>query len=134
MHGYLEIYPWTIGTRTGFMDKIVVSYDTQELRERCFLVDESLYKGHLAWPLLMYTFCNSMCIHQFLESLQLTLYMFEDIFCWHTYLVQILEVLVFPKIGNLVNTCVKCHQRRIQEERQSGDREDVHHGQESRGG
>ena len=31
-----------------------------------------------------------MCIHQFLE-----VYSFEDIFCWHTYLVKILEVLLF---------------------------------------
>ena len=44
-------------------------------------------------------------------TLQLLLYMFEDIFCWHTYLVKNFEVF-FLKIGNLVNICVKCHQRR----------------------
>ena len=61
MHGYLQIYPWTIGTgftddkdasrtiRTGFTDRIAVSQDTQELTERRFLMDESLYKGDLAW-------------------------------------------------------------------------------------
>ena len=79
MHGYLQIYPRTIGTgctddkdtsrtiRTGFTDRIVVSHDTRELTERRFLMDESLCKGHLAWLLLIYTFCNLMCIHQFLE-------------------------------------------------------------------
>ena len=54
---------------------------------------ESLYKGHLALGL---AFAN---IH-FLQfdmhtlifgSLQLTLYMFEDIFCWDTDLVKIFE-------------------------------------------
>ena len=38
--------------------------------------------------------------------------MFDDIFCWHTDLVNILEDLFFLKIGNLVNTFVKCHHRR----------------------
>ena len=54
--------------RTGFTDRIVVSHDTRELMERRFLMHESLYKGHLAWLLLIYTFCNSICIHQFLEA------------------------------------------------------------------
>ena len=53
--------------RTGCTDRIVVFQDTRELTERRFLMHESLYKGHLAWLLLTYTFCNSMCIHQFLE-------------------------------------------------------------------
>ena len=53
--------------RVGFTDRIVVSHDTRELTERGFLMHESLYKGHLAWLLLIYTFCNSMCIHQFLD-------------------------------------------------------------------
>ena len=79
MHGYLRIEPQTIGAgftddkdtsrtiRTGFTDRIVVSHDTWELTERRFLIDKSLYKGYLACLLLIYTFCNSMCIHQFLE-------------------------------------------------------------------
>ena len=79
MQGYLRIDPRTIGTgfmdvkdasRTigmGFMDRIVVSHDTRELTERRFLVDESLYKGLLAWLLVIHTFCNSMCIHQFFK-------------------------------------------------------------------
>ena len=109
MHGYLQIYSRTIGMgfsdekdasrtiRTGFMDRIVVSHDTRELTEKSFLIHGSLYKGYLAWLFLIYTFCNSMCIHQFLEaySLYSLLYMFEDIFCWHTDLVKIVEVLVF---------------------------------------
>ena len=55
--------------RIGFTDGIVVSHDTWELTERSFLMDECLCKGHLAWLLVIhvYTFCNSMCIHQFLE-------------------------------------------------------------------
>ena len=54
--------------RTGFMDRNVVSHDTRELTERCFIMHESLYKGHFAWLLLIYTFCYLMCIHQFLEA------------------------------------------------------------------
>ena len=82
--------------RTGFTDRIVVSHDTQELTERRFLMHERLYKGHLAWLLLIYTLCNSMCIHKFLEVCSL-LYMFEDIFTWHTDLGKTLEVLGFFK-------------------------------------
>ena len=37
--------------RTGFMDRFVVSHDTPEFTERHFLMDESLYKWHLAWLL-----------------------------------------------------------------------------------
>ena len=80
MHGYLQIYSRTIGTgftdekdtsrtiRAGLRDRIVVSHDTRELTERRFLMHESLYKGHLLLLLLIYTFCNSRCIHQFLEA------------------------------------------------------------------
>ena len=39
--------------RKGFMDRFVVSHDTREVIKRCFLMDESLYKGHLAWLLLI---------------------------------------------------------------------------------
>ena len=46
--------------RTGFMDRFFVSHCTRELTERRFGLDESLYKGHLAWLLLIYTFCNSV--------------------------------------------------------------------------
>ena len=44
--------------RTEFTDTFLVSHNTRELTETCFVMDESLYKGHLAW--LIYTFCNSM--------------------------------------------------------------------------
>ena len=37
----------------GFTDRFVVSHDTREVTERRFLMDESLYKGHLAWLLLI---------------------------------------------------------------------------------
>ena len=33
--------------KMGFTDRFVVSHDTQEVSERRFLMDESLYKGHL---------------------------------------------------------------------------------------
>ena len=79
--------------RAGFTDTFVVSHSTQELTERCFVMHKTLYKGHLAWLLLLYTFGNSMCKHQFLELLQLILYMFEDIFCWHTYYPKIFQTL-----------------------------------------
>ena len=70
MHGYLQIYPQTIGTgltddkdasrtiRTGFTDRIVVSHDTREITERRFLMDKSLCKGHLAWVLLIFALAS----------------------------------------------------------------------------
>ena len=36
------------------MDRFVVSHATREVLERRFLMDESLYKGHLAWLLLIH--------------------------------------------------------------------------------
>ena len=39
--------------RTGFTDRFVVSHDTCKVTERHFLMDESRYKGHLAWLLLI---------------------------------------------------------------------------------
>ena len=39
--------------RMGFMDRFVVSHDIREVTERRFLRDESLYKGDLAWLLLI---------------------------------------------------------------------------------
>ena len=39
--------------RTGFTDRFAVSHETWEVTERCFLMDKSLYKGHLPWLLLM---------------------------------------------------------------------------------
>ena len=77
--------------RTGFTDGIVVSHDTRQLMERCFLMDESLYKGHLAWLLLIH-FLQFDVNTSIFGTLQLLLYMFDDIFCWHTYLVKNLEV------------------------------------------
>ena len=52
--------------RMGFMDRFVVSSGTGEFTERCFLMDESLYKGHFAC-FCSYTFCISMRIYQCLE-------------------------------------------------------------------
>ena len=81
MHGYLRIYSRTLGTEftdnkdasstiwMGFADRFVVSHHTQEFTERRFLMDESLYKGHLAWLVLI----------QFLQ-----LYSFHCI-CWRIY-------------------------------------------------
>ena len=40
--------------RTGFTDRFVVSHATWAFRERHFLMDKSLYKGHLAWLLLIH--------------------------------------------------------------------------------
>ena len=40
--------------RTGFTDIFSVSHSTQELTERHFVMDKTLYKGHLVW-LLLYT-------------------------------------------------------------------------------
>ena len=57
--------PRTIGTglmddkdasrtiRMGFTDRFVVSHDNREITKRRFLMDESLYKGHLVWLLLI---------------------------------------------------------------------------------
>ena len=45
---------------TGFTDTFLVSHNTWELTERRFVIDKTLYKGHLAWLLLIYTFSNSM--------------------------------------------------------------------------
>ena len=106
MHGYLRIYSWTTGTgftdnkdasrtiRIRFTDGIIVSHDTRELTERHFLMDESLYKGHLAW-LLLIQFLQFHVNTSIFGTLQLILYMFEDIFFWHTYLVKKLEVFIF---------------------------------------
>ena len=66
--------------RTGFMGKFVVSHDTLKVTERCFFMDESLHKGHLAWLLLIqFLHFNDT---ETLRILQLSLGMFEDIFCW----------------------------------------------------
>ena len=97
--------------RTKFTDGILVSHDTRQLMEKRFLMDKSLYKGHLAWLLLRH-FLQFNVNRSIFGSLQLTLYMFDNIFSWHTYFVKNYEVFVFLKIGNLVNTCVNCHQRR----------------------
>ena len=35
--------------RTGFTDIFSVSHSTQELTERCFVMNKTLYKGHLAF-------------------------------------------------------------------------------------
>ena len=96
MHGHSQTCPRTIGTgftddkdasrtiRTGFTDRFVVSEANWEATERRFLMDESLYKGYLAWLLLIHILhFNSMRIHQFLTNLQKILDKFEDIFCWH---------------------------------------------------
>ena len=87
MHSYLWIYSRTIGTgftdekdasrtiRTGFTDRIVVSHDTQELTERRFLMHKSLYKGYLAWLLLINIHFLQFDVHtSIFGSLQLTVY------------------------------------------------------------
>ena len=93
MHRHSESWPRTIGTgftddkdasqtiRTGFTDGFVVSQATREVTERCFLMDKNLYKGHLAWLLLIHIlhFNEDTAIF---GTLQHILYMFEDIFCW----------------------------------------------------
>ena len=70
--------------RTRFTDTFLVFHNTREPMERIFVMNKTQYKGHLAWLLLIYTFGNLMGKHLFL-TLHLILYMFEDIFCWHTY-------------------------------------------------
>ena len=40
--------------RIGFTDRFVVSHTTLEVTERHFLMNKSLYKGHLTWLLLMH--------------------------------------------------------------------------------
>ena len=47
--------------------------------ERHFLMDESLYKGHLAWLLLIHIlhFDKDISIQQQILDI------FEDMFCWH---------------------------------------------------
>ena len=40
--------------RMGFTDRFVVSHATREVTERHFLMDKSLYKGHMAWLLLIH--------------------------------------------------------------------------------
>ena len=46
--------------RTGFMDIFSVSHSTWELMETHFVMDKTLYKGHLAW-LLLYTLSAIRC-------------------------------------------------------------------------
>ena len=70
--------------RTGFTDRIVVSHGTQEYMKRSFLMDESLYKGHLAWLLLIHILHFNEDTSMF-GTLQHILYMYEDTFCWHIY-------------------------------------------------
>ena len=50
------------------MDTFVVSHSTWELMERHIVMDKTLHKGPWAWLLLIYTFGNLMCTHQFLET------------------------------------------------------------------
>ena len=40
--------------RTGFTDRFMVSHTSWEFTKKCFLMDESLYEGHLAWFLLIH--------------------------------------------------------------------------------
>ena len=49
-------YVWTftdLSQDNRFMDRFVVSHATWEVTERRFLMDESVYKGYLAWLLLI---------------------------------------------------------------------------------
>ena len=94
MQGHSRTCPRTIGTeftddkdasrtiRTGFTDRFVISQATREVMERHFLMDKSLYKGHLACLLLMHIlhFDEDTAIF---GTLQHIVYMFDNIFCWH---------------------------------------------------
>ena len=58
-----------------------------------FFMRESLRKGHFVFANIHFL---QFDVHtSIFGSLQFVLYMFEDIFCWHTDLVKILEVLGF---------------------------------------
>ena len=92
MHGSLQTCPRTIGTgfmddkdasRTitmGFINRFVVSHSTREFMERDSLMDESLYKGHLAWLLLIHILHFNEDTSIF-GTLQHVLYIY-DIFRW----------------------------------------------------
>ena len=43
--------------RMGFTDRIVVSHDTRELKERPFVMHESLYKGHFLEVYSLHCIC-----------------------------------------------------------------------------
>ena len=100
MHRCLQICPRTIGTgftdekdapwiiRMGFTDRFLVSHDTREVTERCFLMDESLYKVYLAW-LLLIKFLHFDEDTRIFGTLQLSLYLFE------AYLVKMFEFFFF---------------------------------------
>ena len=51
--GFMDDKDTSRTIRTGFTDVIVVSHDTGKFMERCFLMDESLYKGHQEWVFRM---------------------------------------------------------------------------------
>ena len=81
----------------GFMDSFLVSHNTWEVTERHFLMDESLYKGHLAWLLLIQLlhFDEDTSIFGTLQF-RVILYMFEAIFCWYIWS-KFLRFLFFSK-------------------------------------
>ena len=77
--------------RVGFMDRIVVITTLGILRKDTFSCPKAYIRGTFAnLHLLLFVVHTSIS-----GSLQLILYMFEDIFCWHTALVKSLKVLTF---------------------------------------
>ena len=96
--------------RTGFTDRFVVSHATREVTERHFFMDESLYKGHFAWLLLIH-------ILHFDEDTSIFLLYSIYCICLRIYFAGIFSQnfrdFFFWK-GNLVNISVKCHQRKGQ--------------------
>ena len=52
--GFMDDKDVSITIRMGFMDRFVVSHALREVTERSFLMDESLYKGYLAWLFLIH--------------------------------------------------------------------------------
>ena len=63
-------------------DRFVIYHAPQEVMERCFLNYEILYKGHLAWLLLIHIlfFDEDTAIQQLLQQI---VEIFEDIFWCH---------------------------------------------------
>ena len=98
--------------RTRFMDRFMVTpRHTREFTERRFLMYESLYKGRLAWLLLIHILYFNEDTSM-IGTLQHRYMLYtENIFCWHIYPKNFSDYFFF-KIGSLVNFSVKCHQRK----------------------
>ena len=71
--------------RMGFKDRFVMYYATREFMERRFLMDESLYKGHLAWLLLIHILHFNEDTSMFGTLQHRYMPYKENRFCWHIY-------------------------------------------------